>query len=213
MAVTYQIRSGDSLSLIAARNHTTVKELAQANGITDPNKIRAGDTLTIPHRHSTEPVTPESRAPERSPLPRPRPQRPLGTDTVSLTTAPGLSARDTESLIRAVAAEARGESPAVWAAVAQTILNYAKQNNQSISRLVRTSYLSSNFDGNRIYYRMPMSRIPNLDGIRNAVNQAAQGQSPIGDRLHFHDTSIRTPSFGDRNTRLQIGSMVFFNPK
>ena len=36
---------------------------------------------------------------------------------------------------------------------------------------------------------------------------------PIGNRIHFHDDSIRTPWFGDRSTRFKIGPMVFFNPK
>ena len=210
---TYVIKRGDTLEQIADRHGASVRELMDLNGLRNPNAIQAGATLRIPVRHTTEPV-----APDAAPVPRPRPrpeglQRPMGSDTVALSTAPGLSARDTEALIRAVAAEARGESPAVWAGVAQTIINYSRQNDQPIHRLVRTSYLSSNFDGNRRYYTMPLSRIPNLDGIRAAVNLAAQGGSPIGDRIHFHDDSIRTPWFGDRSTRFKIGPMVFFNPK
>jgi len=224
MAETYRIRPGDTLSHIARRHNTTVEALTQANGLANANAIRAGANLIIPvgdvyEPRATEPVAPRRRPdsgalPQTVPTPRPRP-RPdhFQPDNVTLSAAPGLSARDTDALIRAVAAEARGESPEVWAAVAQTIINYSRQNGRSIARLTRTSYLSSNFDGNRVYYTMPLSRIPNLEGIRAAVRVAAQGGSPIGDRIHFHDRSIHTPSYGDRRTAVRIGNMVFYNPK
>jgi len=47
-ASTYTIRSGDTLSGIAARHGTTVSALARANGISNPNLIIAGRTLKIP---------------------------------------------------------------------------------------------------------------------------------------------------------------------
>ncbi len=45
--VTYQIRSGDTLTSIARRYHTTVEALARANHIWDPDRIRAGQVLKI----------------------------------------------------------------------------------------------------------------------------------------------------------------------
>ncbi len=45
---SYTIRSGDTLSAIAARYNTTVSKLASANGIQNPNRIIAGQKLTIP---------------------------------------------------------------------------------------------------------------------------------------------------------------------
>jgi len=42
------VKSGDTLSAIAARNGTTVKILAQLNGIADPSLIRVGQVLTLP---------------------------------------------------------------------------------------------------------------------------------------------------------------------
>ena len=48
-ASNYQIQSGDTLSQIAQQNGTTVSALLNANpGLADPNKIYAGQTLTIP---------------------------------------------------------------------------------------------------------------------------------------------------------------------
>ena len=44
----YKIQYGDTLSAIAKRNNITVEELARANGINDPNRIIAGDTIEIP---------------------------------------------------------------------------------------------------------------------------------------------------------------------
>jgi hypothetical protein len=45
----YTVKSGDLLSTIAARYHLTLAELEAANPqITDPNKIKVGDKITIP---------------------------------------------------------------------------------------------------------------------------------------------------------------------
>jgi predicted chitinase/LysM repeat protein len=45
---TYSVRSGDTLSAIAQRFNTTVSKLAQANHISNPNRIMAGQKLSIP---------------------------------------------------------------------------------------------------------------------------------------------------------------------
>jgi murein DD-endopeptidase MepM/ murein hydrolase activator NlpD len=44
----YTVRPGDTLSSIALRQKSTIDALAQANGITDPNRIVSGQVLTIP---------------------------------------------------------------------------------------------------------------------------------------------------------------------
>jgi len=44
----YTVRHGDTLSSIAARQHTTVDAIAQANGIANPDRIIEGQLLTIP---------------------------------------------------------------------------------------------------------------------------------------------------------------------
>ncbi|HYO41602.1 MAG TPA: LysM peptidoglycan-binding domain-containing protein [Candidatus Limnocylindrales bacterium] len=46
-ATRYKVKSGDTLSSIAAKFNTTVKELKAANGLTD-NIIHAGQVLVIP---------------------------------------------------------------------------------------------------------------------------------------------------------------------
>ena len=44
----YTVRRGDTLSSIALRQKRSIDALAQANGITDPNRIFVGQLLTIP---------------------------------------------------------------------------------------------------------------------------------------------------------------------
>ena len=48
----YKIVKGDTLSLIANDNGTTVGELVSINGIKNPNKIIAGDTIKLPSSSS-----------------------------------------------------------------------------------------------------------------------------------------------------------------
>ena len=45
---TYTVKSGDTLSGIAAKYGTTYQKLASYNGIADPNKIYPGQKITIP---------------------------------------------------------------------------------------------------------------------------------------------------------------------
>ncbi|HSF85582.1 MAG TPA: LysM peptidoglycan-binding domain-containing M23 family metallopeptidase [Acidimicrobiia bacterium] len=45
---TYVIVGGDTLSVIAARFDTTVDQLLKLNGMSDPNRITAGASLTVP---------------------------------------------------------------------------------------------------------------------------------------------------------------------
>jgi LysM repeat protein len=47
-AGTYVVRPGDTLSAIAGRHGVSVRALADANGITDPNRVFAGQQLTVP---------------------------------------------------------------------------------------------------------------------------------------------------------------------
>lgn len=47
--VFYQIQPNDTLSSIAKANNTTVEKLMETTGLTNPNKIKAGDILVSPH--------------------------------------------------------------------------------------------------------------------------------------------------------------------
>jgi LysM repeat protein len=45
---THVVQSGQTLSSIAGRYGVSASAIAEANGISDPNRVRAGQTLTIP---------------------------------------------------------------------------------------------------------------------------------------------------------------------
>ncbi|MHB1130935.1 MAG: LysM peptidoglycan-binding domain-containing protein [Chloroflexota bacterium] len=73
---TYTIAPGDTLWSIASRFGLSVDELVAANGITNPNLIRSGDTLTIPTA-GAEPSAPAPAEPAPTdPTPAPAAQAP-----------------------------------------------------------------------------------------------------------------------------------------
>ena len=51
--ITYVIQPGDTLSGIAQRFGTSVRTLAELNGISDPDKIYAGNTIRVPENGSS----------------------------------------------------------------------------------------------------------------------------------------------------------------
>lgn len=57
-ATSYTIKYGDNLNAIAAANGTSVDELVKANAIADPNKIKAGASLSIPSKVAAPVATP-----------------------------------------------------------------------------------------------------------------------------------------------------------
>jgi N-acetylmuramoyl-L-alanine amidase len=73
-SAAYTVRSGDTLSRIAAQHGTTVSALASANGISNPNVIRIGQRLELPGAASTP-----------APAPAPAPAAPAagGSHTVA----------------------------------------------------------------------------------------------------------------------------------
>lgn len=82
---TYVVQAGDSLSRIASRHGVTAARLAEANNITDPNRIRVGQKLVIPGAAPAAPATaaarsaPQVAAPVASavaPAPQPEAVRP-----------------------------------------------------------------------------------------------------------------------------------------
>ena len=56
---TYVVKSGDTLSGIAAKYGTTYQELAKYNNISNPNKISVGQVIKIPNSQATTAWTPK----------------------------------------------------------------------------------------------------------------------------------------------------------
>jgi nucleoid-associated protein YgaU len=72
-AGNYTIKSGDTLGALAKRFGTTVNQLANANGISNPNKIRAGATLNLGYLAPPVPRMPPAalgRVPQQQSRPR-----------------------------------------------------------------------------------------------------------------------------------------------
>ncbi|NLG34085.1 MAG: LysM peptidoglycan-binding domain-containing protein [Lentisphaerae bacterium] len=58
----YVVKSGDSLSKIAAKHGVNTRELAELNQITDPNRIRAGQKLILPDYSKPSQSQPDAAA-------------------------------------------------------------------------------------------------------------------------------------------------------
>ncbi|HUP69343.1 MAG TPA: M23 family metallopeptidase [Acidimicrobiales bacterium] len=59
----YTVRTGDNLTRVASRLGVSVATLAAANQIADPNRLRAGQVLTIPRVGEPEPAAAATLAP------------------------------------------------------------------------------------------------------------------------------------------------------
>jgi murein DD-endopeptidase MepM/ murein hydrolase activator NlpD len=82
--MTYIVKAGDTLSKIAMRNGVTLAQLLQANPqVTDPNKIKVGDSLYLPEGASTVPV---GSTDDTKPLPANFVSTPTTTATPTTTT-------------------------------------------------------------------------------------------------------------------------------
>ena len=57
---TYTVKAGDTLSLIAWKNDTTVQELARINGIQNPNVIRVGMVLKLQEAEEAQEEAPDT---------------------------------------------------------------------------------------------------------------------------------------------------------
>ncbi|MBN1205018.1 MAG: LysM peptidoglycan-binding domain-containing protein [Myxococcaceae bacterium] len=65
---TYTVQPGDTLSAIARRFGTSVQAIAQANGITNPDRISIGQRLTIPGGGAPAPQPGPGPSPSPSPV-------------------------------------------------------------------------------------------------------------------------------------------------
>lgn len=93
-ASTYTVRSGDTLADIAARHGTTVSVLARANGISNPNLIVIGKTLTVLGDATASPVPKATPASGGKQLPGQRHTVRSGETISGIAARYGISAKD-----------------------------------------------------------------------------------------------------------------------
>ena len=128
----YVVKSGDSLSKIAAAHGVKTKDLMAANGIADANKIRAGQKLAIPGAKAaakSEPAKVEEKPAEApvAPLPAPVPE----------VAAPAPEAAPEAMPAPAVAAPAAPAVPAAPVAGQDAMLDYTVQEGDTAEGIAR----------------------------------------------------------------------------
>lgn len=96
-AGTYVVRPGDTLSAIAGRLGVSVGGLVDANHLSDPNRVFAGQTLTVPG--AAAPAAPTS--PQPTPLPSVRSHVVAAGETLT-----GIAARYSTTVVAIVRANA-----------------------------------------------------------------------------------------------------------
>ena len=127
----YVVKPGDSLSKIAAAHGVKTKDLMAANGITDANKIRAGQKLAIPGAKAaakSEPAKVEEKPAEApvAPIPAPVPE-----------VAPAPEAAPEAMPAPAVAAPAAPAVPAAPVAGQDAMLDYPVQDGDTAEGIAR----------------------------------------------------------------------------
>ena len=127
----YVVKPGDSLSKIAAAHGVKTKDLMAANGITDANKIRAGQKLAIPGAKAaakSEPAKVEEKPAEApvAPIPAPVPE-----------VAPAPEAAPEAMPAPAVAAPAAPAVPAAPVAGQDAMLDYTVQDGDTAEGIAR----------------------------------------------------------------------------
>lgn len=88
-ATTYTVRTGDSLSGIAAKHRVSLAALVSANRITNPNLIFPGQRIQIPGTAPAQPAAKPAPTPAPKPEAKPAPTPPATPATTTYTVQPG----------------------------------------------------------------------------------------------------------------------------
>jgi len=86
--VKHTVQSGESLGVIARKYQVSVGELAAANNITDPSKVRAGQVLVIPGFKAVGPKSNATASSRTLTQPKPATAAPAASTPPAATTTP-----------------------------------------------------------------------------------------------------------------------------
>ena len=140
---TYTVQKGDTLSGIAQKYGTTYQEIAQANGISNPNLIYAGQTLTIgsdtaadttatttPDATTTTPTTEQTET-----------TTPPAAEGTSTGYKPSDSVTQAEQLLNQQLAQKPGEYQSTW----------QEQLNATLQQILNREKFSYDLNGDALY--------------------------------------------------------------
>jgi LysM repeat protein len=145
----YEIKAGDSLSVIAQRHGVNVQELMRANNISDANRIRVGQKLVIPAGGAARPVpvapvppTPApTPAPTLAPTPAPTAELPAPSSVLAVPAPADLPV--SQLLPPAPAAPSAGGRQTYTVVIGDDLLSVASEYNVSIAALKAANNLDS----------------------------------------------------------------------
>jgi LysM repeat protein len=125
-ATVHVVKSGESLGAIAKKYQVKVGDIATANNIADPTKLRVGQSLKIPGSHSgaakSATSTVKPAATTTKPAPKAAAPAPAPVQTPAAATAPAAAPVFTSPVLETApaAAPAAGESPLIAPASSTT---------------------------------------------------------------------------------------------
>jgi len=201
----YTIRSGDTLSALARRFHTSVSALAKANGIANPDKIYAGKTLRIPDGFDA----PASR-------PGAPTSKPGGVSTVQASSTGATSGGITQKQLKTIMpnlsdTKAKQYLPLLNKAMAEGGINTPKRQAAFLAQLAHESgelkYFQELASGKAYEGRKDLGNTQPGDGVKykgrgpiqltGRANYAAAGKA-LGLDLVNHPELAATPEVGFR---------------
>jgi LysM repeat protein len=123
-ATVHVVKSGESLGTIAKKYQVKVGDIATANNIADPTKLRVGQSLKIPGSHSTaaKPATSSVKPAATTAKPAPKAAAPAPVQAPAPVSAPAAVPVFTSPVLESApaAAPVAGESPFITTASSTT---------------------------------------------------------------------------------------------
>lgn len=160
------VQPGDTLSSIALRNKTTVQELIRLNGITQPDKIYAGQKLFVPVRDTSI----------------------YGRNLASLSRGRvPVTEEELELLARVIHGEARGEDFIGQVAVGAVVLNRV-QSSGFPNTIREVIYQKNAFTA---VHDRQINLEPNETAYQAAL-AAIMGEDPTGGAVYYYNPKIAT---------------------